>query len=73
MQIECTVSFSDKDGDKVWKQLTESEQRQFQKAMSSGILGNLLSIYTPWWSVRVGWGVTICIRRCTSMYMYASE
>ena len=40
--------------DKVWQQLTESEQRQFQKAMSSGTLGNLLSMYTPWWNVRVG-------------------
>ena len=41
------------DSEVVWQQLTLSEKKEFQELVKSGRMGHLLSVYTPWWEVRV--------------------
>ena len=41
----------EKETDVVWKRLTPSERREFQEIVTSGKMGHLLSVYTPWWEV----------------------
>ena len=48
------------DSEVVWQQLTLSEKKEFQELVKSGRMGHLLSVYTPWWEVRVcGCGVRV--------------
>ena len=41
----------EKETDVVWQRLTPSERREFQEIVTSGKMGHLLSVYTPWWEV----------------------
>lgn len=40
----------DKVAAKIWDRLTDKEKKEFQTMVSDGRLGNLMDIWTPWWS-----------------------
>ncbi|XP_045163434.2 zinc finger HIT domain-containing protein 2-like [Mercenaria mercenaria] len=40
----------DKDTNEVWNRLTDQEKKEFQVMVGDGRLGNLVEIWSPWWS-----------------------
>ena len=36
----------------VWSALTENERKQFESAVKSGEISNLIDVWVPWWSPR---------------------
>eukprot|EP00058_Branchiostoma_floridae_P025841 XP_002611331.1 hypothetical protein BRAFLDRAFT_73278 [Branchiostoma floridae] len=41
----------DRDTEAVWDQLTAQERAEFQAVVEKGMLGEMLEMWTPWWSL----------------------
>ena len=44
----------DSDPEAVWSALTENERNDFESAVKSGDISNVIDVWVPWWSVRDG-------------------
>jgi len=40
------------DPEAIWSALTENERRDFESAVKSGEISNVIDIWVPWWSLR---------------------
>ncbi|XP_078683980.1 zinc finger HIT domain-containing protein 2-like isoform X2 [Branchiostoma floridae x Branchiostoma belcheri] len=41
----------DRDTEAIWDQLTDQERAEFQSVVERGMLGEMLEMWTPWWSL----------------------
>ncbi|XP_019634334.1 PREDICTED: zinc finger HIT domain-containing protein 2-like [Branchiostoma belcheri] len=41
----------DRDTEAIWDQLTDQERAEFQSVVEKGMLGEMLEMWTPWWSL----------------------
>jgi hypothetical protein len=44
---------ADKDSAEVWRRLRREEKEEFAQMLKDGRLSKLLTIWTPWWMVKV--------------------
>ena len=42
------------DPEAVWSALTENERNDFESAVKSGEISNVIDVWVPWWSLRDG-------------------
>lgn len=40
------------DPEAVWSALTENERKEFESAVKSGEISNVIDVWVPWWSLR---------------------